>query len=76
MPQDTVTVSDQLNKSTTHDDSMKLDDAFKRGTLEAAKECTGQRPRLRGGSASGVTQSRAARIGGDSDQYMVLLSTT
>ena len=56
-------------------------DTFKRETLEAAKECIGERPRARSDFTSVETQesneqSRAARLPGDHDQYRALSRRT
>ena len=56
-------------------------DTFKRETLEAAKECTGERPRSRSGfipveTLESIEESRAARLAGDYDQYRALSRKT
>ena len=72
-----VAVSNRFEVLGTLGDSEELWDAFKRGTLEAAKECIGERPRSRGGVASRETletteESCAARLAGNLDQYRTL----
>ncbi len=50
-----VTVSNRFNVLGTLGDTVELWDTFNRETLEAAKECTGERPRSRCGFASEET---------------------
>ena len=47
-----VTVSNRFGVLDTLEDPEELWDTFKRETLEAAKECIGERPRSRSGSTS------------------------
>ena len=63
----------------TLEDPEELWDTYKCETLEAAKECIGERPRLRSGFTSvetleSIEESRAARLAGDQDQYNRALS--
>ncbi|KAG0721937.1 hypothetical protein GWK47_045438 [Chionoecetes opilio] len=58
-------------------DPLELWDTFKRETLQAAKECIGERPRSRRGFVSMETlekieESRAARLAGNRDQHRAL----
>ena len=65
-----VTVSNRFGVLDTLEDPEELWDTFKRETLEAAKECIGERPRSRSGFTSvetleSIEESRAARLAGD-----------
>ncbi|MEL6802745.1 MAG: reverse transcriptase domain-containing protein, partial [Bacteroidota bacterium] len=76
-----VTVSNRFNVLSTLEDPVELWDTFKRETLEAAKECIGERPRSRGGFVSeealaNIEESRAARLTGSRDQYRALSRRT
>ena len=75
-----VTVSNQFGVLDTLEDPEELWDTFKRETLEAAKECIGERPRSRSGFTSVETlesiESRAARLAGNHDQYRALSRRT
>merc|ERR1711980_73031 len=76
-----VAVSNRFEVLGTLGDSEELWDAFKRGTLEAAKECIGERPRSRSGVASRETletiqESRPARLAGNLDQHRTLTRRT
>ena len=51
-----VTVSNRFGVLDTLEDSEELWDTFKRETLEAAKECIGERPRSRSGFTSFETE--------------------
>ena len=67
-----MTVSNRLELLDTLENPIQLWNTFKRETLEAAKECVGERPRLRSGFASGDTpdsieESLAARLAGNRD---------
>ena len=76
-----MTVSNRFGELDTLEDPEELWDTFKRETLEAAKECIGERPRSRSGFTSVETlesteESRAARLAGDHDQYKALSRKT
>ena len=63
------------------DGAVEMWDTFKRETLQAAKDCIGDRPRSRGGFASGETlqcieESRTARLAGDHGRYRTLVRRT
>ncbi len=67
-----MAVSNRFEVLTALEDPVELWDTFKRETLQAAKECIGERPRLRCGFASVETlehieESRAARLAWDRD---------
>ena len=67
-----VIVSNQFGALDTLEDSEELWDAFKRETLEAAKECIRERPRSRSGFTSvetleSIEESRTARLAGVHD---------
>ena len=71
-----VTVYNRFGVLDTHEDPVELWDSFKRETLEAAKECIGERPMSPSGFTSvetleSIEKSRAARLVGDHDQYCV-----
>ncbi|KAG0728634.1 Protein LIAT1 [Chionoecetes opilio] len=62
-------------------DPVELWDTFKRETLQAAKECIGERPRSRRGFVSTETlekieESRAAGLAGNRDQHRALSRQT
>ena len=72
-----VTVSNRFGAL----DILENPDAFKRETLEAAKECIGEHPRSGSGFTSvetleSIEESRAARLAGDHDQYRALSHRT
>ena len=76
-----VSVSNRFEVLGALDDPVELWDTFKRETLQAAKECVGERPRQRGGVASAGTlenieESRAARLAGDRARYRALSRRT
>lgn len=76
-----VAVSNRFNVLSSLEDPVELWDTFKRETLEAAKECIGERPRSRSGFASeetleNIEESRAARLAGDRGRYRVLSRRT
>ena len=76
-----VTVSNRFGALDTLEDHEELWETFKRETLEAAKECIGERPRSRNRFTSVETveridESRAARLAGDHDQYRALSCRT
>ncbi|MFV0264558.1 MAG: hypothetical protein ACK5JN_19375 [Kluyvera sp.] len=76
-----MTVSNRFNVLGTLEDPVELWDTFKRETMQAAKECIGERPRSRGGFASeetleNIERSRAARLAGNRDQYRALSRRT
>ena len=76
-----VIVSNRFGVLDTLEDLEELWDTFKRETLEAAKECTGEHPRSRRGFTSvetleSIEESRAARLAGDHDQYRALSHRT
>ncbi|KAG0713018.1 X-linked retinitis pigmentosa GTPase regulator-interacting protein 1 [Chionoecetes opilio] len=82
-PQDTQTqkVSNQFDVLGALGDPVELWDTFKRETLQAAKECIGERPRSRRGFVSTETlekieESRAARLAGNRDQHRALSRQT
>ena len=76
-----VTVSNWFGVLDTLEDPEELWDTFNRETLEAAKECIGERPRSQSGFTSvktleSIEESRAARLAGDHDQYRALSRRT
>ena len=76
-----MTVSNRFGVFDTLEDHEELWDTFKRETLEAAKECIGERPRSRSGFTSvetlkNIEESRAARLAGKHDQYRALSRRT
>ena len=76
-----VTVSNRFSVLGDLEDPVELWDTFKRETLEAAKECIGERPRSRSGFVSrealeNIEKGRAARLAGNRDQHRALLRRT
>ena len=76
-----VTVSNRFSVLDALEDPVELWDTFKRESLEAAKECIGERPRSRSGFVSretmeNIEKSRAARLAGDRDQHRALSRRT
>ena len=76
-----VTVSNWFGVLDTLEDPEELWDTFNRETLEAAKECIGERPRSQSGFTSvktleSIEERRAARLAGDHDQYRALSRRT
>ncbi|KAG0728220.1 Prefoldin subunit 5 [Chionoecetes opilio] len=74
-----VAVSNQFNVLGALEDPVELWDTFKRETLQAAKECIGERPRSRRGFVStkmleNVEESRAARLDGNQDQHRTIVT--
>ncbi|KAG0718569.1 Sphingomyelin phosphodiesterase 3 [Chionoecetes opilio] len=72
-----VAVSNRFDVLGALGDPVELWDTFKRETLQAAKECIGERPRSRRGFVSTETlekieESRAARLAGNRDQHRAL----
>ena len=72
-----VTVSNRFRPLDTLQNPEELWDTFKRETLEAAKECTRECPRLWRGFTSvetleSIEESCAARLAGNHDQYRAL----
>ena len=68
-----MTVSNRFEAFDTHEDPEELWDTFKRETLEAAKECIGERPRSRSGFTSvetleSIEENHAARLAVDHDK--------
>ena len=68
-----MTVSNQFGVLDTLEDPEELWETFKRETLEAAKECIGERPRSRSGFTSvetleSIEGSHAVRLVVDHDQ--------
>ena len=69
-----VAVSNRFDVLGALGDPVELWDTFKRETLQAAKECIGERPRSRRGFVSTETlekieESRAAGLAGNRDQH-------
>ena len=76
-----VTVSNRFEVLDTLEDPEELWDTFKCETLEAAKECIGERPRSQSGFTSvktmeNIEESHTARLAGDHDQYRALSHRT
>ncbi|KAG0717160.1 Procollagen C-endopeptidase enhancer 2 [Chionoecetes opilio] len=76
-----VAVSNRFDVLGALEDPVELWDTFKRETLQAAKECIGERPRSRRGFVSTETlekieESRAARLAGNQDQHRALSRRT
>ncbi|KAG0715480.1 Craniofacial development protein 2 [Chionoecetes opilio] len=76
-----VAVSNRFDVLGALGDPVELWDTFKRETLQAAKECIGERPRSRRGFVSTETlekieESRAARLAGNRDQHRALSRRT
>ncbi|KAG0712996.1 TBC1 domain family member 16 [Chionoecetes opilio] len=76
-----VAVSNRFDVLGALGDPVELWDTFKRETLQAAKECIGERPRSRRGFVSTETlekieESRAARLAGNRDQHRALSCRT
>ncbi|KAG0724748.1 LINE-1 retrotransposable element ORF2 protein [Chionoecetes opilio] len=76
-----VAVSNRFDVLGALGDPVELWDTFKRETLQAAKECIGERPRSRRGFVSTETlekieESRAARLAGNQDQHRALSRRT
>ena len=76
-----VTVANRSEALDTLEDPEELWDTFKCDTLEAAKECIGERLRSRSGFTSvetleSIEESRAARVAGDHDQNSALSRRT
>ena len=76
-----VTVSNRFEALDTLEDPEELWDTSKCEILEAAKECTGERPRSWSGLTSvetleSIEESRAARLAGNHDQYRALSRRT
>ncbi|KAG0710017.1 hypothetical protein GWK47_023656 [Chionoecetes opilio] len=76
-----VAVSNRFDVLGALGDPVELWDTFKRETLQAAKECIGERPRSRRGFVSTETlekieESRAARLAGNQDQHRALSCRT
>ncbi|KAG0729235.1 hypothetical protein GWK47_030741 [Chionoecetes opilio] len=70
-----------LNQFNVLEDPVELWDTFKHQTLQAAKECIGERPRsMRGfvstGTLENIKESRAARLAGNQDQHGALSHRT
>ncbi|KAG0724675.1 tRNA dimethylallyltransferase [Chionoecetes opilio] len=73
-----VAVSNRFDVLGALEDPVELWDTFKRETLQAAKECIGERPRSRRGFVSTETlekieESRAARLAGNRDQHRAVM---
>ncbi|MPC44575.1 hypothetical protein E2C01_038252 [Portunus trituberculatus] len=69
-----LTVSNRFGLLDIVEDPVDLWDTCKHETLEAAKKCVGERPRLRSDFVSietleSIEESRAARLAGNCDQY-------
>ncbi|KAG0729222.1 hypothetical protein GWK47_030777 [Chionoecetes opilio] len=76
-----VAVSNRFDVLGALGDPVELWDTFKRETLQAAKECIGERPMPRRGFVSTETlekieESRAARLAGNRDQHRALSRRT
>ena len=76
-----VTVFNQFGARDTLEDTKELWDTFKGKTLEAAKECIGERPRSQSGftlveTLESIEESRTARLAGDHNQYRALSHRT
>ncbi|KAG0722413.1 hypothetical protein GWK47_006041 [Chionoecetes opilio] len=76
-----VAVSNRFDVLGALGDPVELWDTFKRETLQAAKECIGERPRSRRGFVSTETlekieESHAARLAGNWDQHRALSRRT
>ncbi|KAG0714738.1 hypothetical protein GWK47_013555 [Chionoecetes opilio] len=76
-----VAVSNRFDVLGALGDPVDLWDTLKRETLQAAKECIGERPRSRRGFVSTETlekikESRAARLAGNRDQHRALSRRT
>ena len=76
-----ISVSNRFEVLDTLEDPVDLWATFKRETLQAAKDCIGERPRSRSGVASEETlecieESRTARLAGNRDQYRALARRT
>ncbi|KAG0726185.1 LINE-1 retrotransposable element ORF2 protein [Chionoecetes opilio] len=76
-----VAVSNRFDVLGALGDPVELWDTFKRETLQAAKECIGERPRSRRGFVSTETlekieESRAAGLAGNRDQHRALSRRT
>ncbi|KAG0721870.1 Ankyrin repeat and SOCS box protein 3 [Chionoecetes opilio] len=76
-----VAVSNRFDVLGALGDPVELWDTFKRETLQAAKECIGERPRSRRGFVSTETlekieESRTARLAGNRDQHRALSRRT
>ncbi|KAG0698159.1 Protein spinster [Chionoecetes opilio] len=76
-----VAVSNRFDVLGALGDPVELWDTFKRETLQAVKECIGERPRSRRGFVSTETlekieESRAARLAGNRDQHRALSRRT
>ncbi|KAG0713853.1 hypothetical protein GWK47_015271 [Chionoecetes opilio] len=76
-----VAVSNRFDVLGALGDPVELWDTFKRETLQAAKECIGERPRSRRDFVSTETlekieESRAARLAGNRDQHRALSRRT
>ena len=67
-----MTVSNRFGALDTLEDPEEVWDTFKRDTLEAGKECVGERLRSRCGfTLESIEESRPARLSGNHDQYRV-----
>ena len=76
-----VTVSNRFRALDILEDPVDLLDTFKCETLEAGKECIGERPRSRSGFDSvetldSIEKNRAAILARNRDHYSVLLYRT
>ena len=76
-----VTVSNRFGVLDTLEDPEELWDTFKCETLEAAKECIGERLSSQSGfttveTLESIEESRAARLAGDHNQYRALSHRT
>ncbi|KAG0721718.1 Chitooligosaccharidolytic beta-N-acetylglucosaminidase [Chionoecetes opilio] len=76
-----VAVSNRFDVLGALEDPVELRDTFKRETLQAAKECIGERPRSRRGfvptqTLEKIEESRAARLTGSQDQHRALSRRT
>ena len=76
-----VAVSNRFEVLGSLEDPVELWDTFKRETLQAAKDCIGERPRSRSGFASEETlecieESRTARLSGNRDRHRALARRT
>ena len=74
-------ISNRFRALDTVEDHEELWDTFKRETLEAAKECIGERPGSRSGFTSvetleSIEESRTGRLSGDHNQYRALSCST